>query len=61
MFHIILGLCLVCLGIAGIARNWWAVLDFVGVALPVALFLFGIVALLAGLSHGEGDAGKEQT
>jgi hypothetical protein len=49
MFNIIFGLCLICLGLVGITQHWWAVIDFVNVLLPVALFLFGVVALMAGI------------
>jgi uncharacterized membrane protein len=54
MFNIVLGLCLICLGIVGITRNWWAVIDLVNVLLPVAFFLVGIIALAAGLSYRKG-------
>jgi len=50
MLHIILGLCLLCLGIFGIASNWWAVLDFVRVVIPVGVLVFGVISILAGLS-----------
>jgi len=49
MFNIIFGLCLICLGLVGITQHWWAVIDFVNVLLTVALFLFGVVALMAGI------------
>ena len=50
MLSIILGLCLLCLGIFGIVTNWWAVLDFIRVVIPVGVFVFGVVSILAGLS-----------
>lgn len=50
MLHIILGLCFLCLGIFGIVINWWAVIDFIGVIIPVGIFVFGVVSILAGLS-----------
>jgi len=50
MVHIIFGLCLLCLGIFGIVRNWWAVVDFVRVVIPVAVVIFGVLSILAGLS-----------
>jgi len=50
MLSIILGLCLLCLGVFGIVSNWWAVLDFVKVVIPVGVFVFGVLSLLAGLS-----------
>jgi len=50
MLHIILGLCFLCVGIFGIVSNWWAVLDFIRVVIPVGVFVFGVVSILAGLS-----------
>ena len=50
MMNIIVGLCLLCLGIIGIVRNWWAVLDFVRVVIPVGVLVFGVLSLMAGLS-----------
>ena len=50
MLSIILGLCLLCLGVFGIVSNWWAVLDFVKVVIPVGVFVFGVLSILAGLS-----------
>ena len=50
MLSIILGLCLLCLGIYGIVSNWWAVLDFVRVVIPVGVLVFGVLSILAGLS-----------
>lgn len=50
MLNIIFGLCLLCLGIFGIVRNWWAVIDFVRVVFPVAMVFFGVISILAGLS-----------
>jgi len=50
MLSIILGLCLLCLGVFGIVSNWWAVLDFVRVVIPVGVFVFGVLSILAGLS-----------
>jgi len=51
MLSIILGLCLLCLGIFGIVTNWWAVLDFIRVVIPVGVLVFGVVSILAGLSN----------
>ena len=50
MINIIIGLCLLALGISGIATNWWAVIDFVGVLIPLALVTVGVVSILAGLN-----------
>jgi hypothetical protein len=51
MLHIILGLCFLCIGIFGIVTNWWAVLDVIRVVIPVGVFVFGVVSILAGLSN----------
>ena len=51
MLHIILGLCFLCLGIFGIVINWWAVIDFIRVVIPVGVFVLGVVSILAGLSN----------
>jgi len=50
MLHIILGLCFLFIGIFGIVGNWWAVLDFIRVVIPVGILVFGVVSILAGLS-----------
>jgi hypothetical protein len=50
IINIILGLCLICLGVAGIVTNWWAVADFFNVVIPLILVIFGVVSTLAGLS-----------
>jgi len=50
MLNIVLGVCLLCIGIIGLARNWWAVLDFVGVIVPVLLVVIGVLTVLAGLT-----------
>jgi len=50
MLSIIIGLCLLCFGIIGITRNWWAVLDFVRIVIPVGLLVLGVISVLAGLS-----------
>jgi len=50
MLNIIIGLCLLSLGIIGITNNWWAVVDFVFVVIPLALVAVGVVSILAGLN-----------
>ena len=37
MLNIILGLCMLCLGILGVVWNWWAVVDLVTVVIPLLL------------------------
>ncbi|MBF0450786.1 MAG: hypothetical protein HQK75_08805 [Candidatus Magnetomorum sp.] len=48
--HILLGVCLLSLGIAGIASNWYAVLDFVGVVIPLIMLFVGVLSVLAGFN-----------
>jgi hypothetical protein len=50
MLNIIIGLCLLSLGIGGIMTNWWAVVDFVAVLIPLALLVVGVVSILAGVN-----------
>ena len=50
MLNIIVGLCLLCMGIVGVVINWWAVVDFVRVVIPLALLIFGVLSVVAGVS-----------
>jgi hypothetical protein len=50
MINVVIGLCLLALGVSGIATNWWAVVDFVGVLIPLALLVVGVLSILAGLN-----------
>jgi len=49
MLNIIVGLCLLCLGISGVVLNWWAVVDFIRVIFPVALIIIGVLSMTAGI------------
>jgi hypothetical protein len=49
MLNIIIGVIAIVLALAGIMRNWYLFFDMLGVIVPLALLLFGIVALLAGI------------
>ena len=51
MLNIFFGLCLLCLGISGIITNWWSVVDFVVVMVPILLVVFGSLSVMAGLSR----------
>ena len=51
LIHILLGICLLSLGVAGIASNWWAVLDFVSVIIPLIMLLAGVLSILAGFNE----------
>jgi len=50
LLHLILGICLLSLGIAGIAHNWWAVMDFVGVVIPILMLFVGVISIIAGIN-----------
>jgi len=50
IINIILGLCLISIGVAGIVTNWWAVADLFNVVIPLILIIFGVASTLAGLS-----------
>jgi hypothetical protein len=51
IIHMVLGICLLSLGIAGIASNWWAVMDFVSVIIPLIMIFVGTLSLLTGLNQ----------
>ena len=51
MINIVIGLCLLCLGIAGVLTNWWAVVDFTVVVIPALLLVVGIFWILAGFDN----------
>jgi hypothetical protein len=50
MLNIILGVCLLCLGIYGVVANWWAVVDLIGVVIPVVLVVIGVLSIFSGIS-----------
>lgn len=50
MLHIIFGLCMLCFGIIVILSNWWAVIDFVKVIIPLVVLVFGVLSILTGIS-----------
>ena len=49
MLHLIIGTTAIVLGVLGIARNWYMFIDMLSVLIPIALIVFGVVALLAGV------------
>ena len=49
MLNIIIGIVLILIGTTGITRNWYMFVDMLGVLVPLALIIFGIIALLAGI------------
>ena len=51
MLNIFFGICLLCLGICGIITNWWAVVDFITVMVPMLLVVIGALSIMAGLSR----------
>jgi hypothetical protein len=51
MISIVVALVAICLGIWGLVTYWWYTVDVIIAMFPVALLLFGIVALLAGMKN----------
>jgi hypothetical protein len=51
MISIVFALVAICLGIWGLVTYWWYTVDVIIAIFPVALLLFGIVALLAGIKN----------
>ena len=49
MLHIIIGVVAIAIGLWGIANNWYMFRDMLVSIVPLAVFCFGIVALLAGI------------
>ena len=50
MLNILLGMLLICLGAYGLMTNWWAFLDLGYILFPLLLAMFGIVAIIAGIT-----------
>lgn len=48
--QIFIGISLLCFGLYGILVHWWTIVDLAGVIIPLSLVIFGILALLAGIS-----------
>ncbi|MBF0302774.1 MAG: hypothetical protein HQK73_07020 [Desulfamplus sp.] len=51
MKHIIIGLIAITLGVWGIVLNWYQFLDLLWVLVPMAAFVCGVIALMAGISN----------
>ncbi len=51
MKHIIIGLLAITLGVWGIVLNWYQFLDLLWVLVPLAAFVCGVIALMAGISN----------
>ena len=49
ILSILLGSCLMGIGVMGIVSNWWAVLDFIKVVIPLAVLIFGVLSISTGL------------
>ncbi|CAA7622573.1 magnetosome protein MamI [Magnetospirillum sp. SS-4] len=49
MPSVIFGLLALALGLLGVTAWWWSVTEFLRGAVPVALIVFGLVALAAGV------------
>ncbi|MBF0327373.1 magnetosome protein MamI [Magnetospirillum moscoviense] len=49
MPSVIFGLLALAIGLLGLTAWWWSVTEFLRGAVPVALIIFGLVALAAGV------------
>lgn len=58
MLSVIFGLLTLALGLWGLVAWWWSVTEFLRGALPIALIVFGIVALAAGVQSVRQPAAK---
>jgi len=50
ILQILLGLFLLSFGLYGILENWWLVEDYASILIPLCLVIFGVIAVLAGIS-----------
>ena len=55
MIHAILGILAIILGLLGLSLSWYQFLDLVFVVLPVAVLIYGIIALMAGVESFKTD------
>ncbi len=51
MFSIVFGLISVCLGVWGLVKYWWYIIDFLAAILPLVLIFGGSVAIMAGIKN----------
>jgi hypothetical protein len=51
MLSIVFGLIAICIGLWGISRFWWYLMDIITGFLPVMLVFVGIVAIISGIRN----------
>lgn len=51
MSSIVIGLISICLGLWGLSKFWWYVVDVLAAVLPLLLILGGAVAVMAGIRN----------
>jgi vacuolar-type H+-ATPase subunit I/STV1 len=51
MINIVFGLVAICLGLWGLVKYWWYVVDIIIAIFPLVLLFVGIIALLAGIKN----------
>ena len=59
MAHIIIGIVAIAIGMWGIASNWYMFRDMLVAMVPLAVFCFGAVALLAGIRGMKARWGRQ--
>jgi len=62
MLHIVVGIIAIVIGLWGIMGNWYMFKDILVTIVPLAVLLFGIVAVLAGIRKMKANlAAKEES
>ncbi len=62
MLHIVVGIIAIVIGLWGIMGNWYMFKDILVTIVPLAVLLFGIVAVLAGIRKMRANlAAKEES
>lgn len=61
MWHVIVGIIAIVVGLWGIARSWYMFRDMLVAIVPFAVICFGIVAILAGIRSMKAKYRKEET
>jgi hypothetical protein len=51
MVNIVFGLVAICLGLWGLVKYWWYIVDIIIAIFPLVLLFVGIIALLAGIKN----------
>ncbi len=53
MLSIVFGLIAICLGLWGIGRFWWYLLDIITGLVPLLLIFVGVVAIISGIKSNQ--------